>query len=416
MPKQYGTRPHRDIYYNTIQGDSGASTVDPANVPKPPANSILYTDVRSGVSNPGWKRKIANLQNATTSFTGTKSSLESNPGYMEHWFTIVSPWQVQTYWRRERKTWSHGMQLNAPSLPPLSDLTEATNVAQQKFYKSLESVMTLFSGGLNLVELQKTLHMIRNPAKSLRRKLDDYINAAKKRRRGSPTSKQGMLADLYLEHAFGWLPLLHDLDDATNYLAKRADQLEVEVIPVSGSGTVYKSGFINTSDASGSITASAELLRRDVSFSRYKGAVASRAASTKLVNMSSLGLAPRSFVPTLWEWLPWSFVADYFTNVGDVITAWSNQNVALAWGCQTTRRSRKLASMNVRFRSNVNYLVLFEPVSSSAGYTTAEAFEVKRAPISYVPLPSFSFEMPGYGKKWLNLAALAAARRSMTPF
>lgn len=416
MSSGYGSFPHREIYYNTIQGSSGPATVNPASVPKPPANTLLLTNTRSGKSLPGWKEKVKAIQNATTSFTGTRNDMEgTSPSVAEHWFTLVSPVSNQANWRREVKTWSHSMELNTPVLPPMSDLTEATNIAQTKFYRALEDHMTLFTGGINLVQLRETLQMIRNPAKALRLKVDDYINDIKKYRRGSKTVRKATLENLYLEHAFGWLPLLNDLDDAKQYLSKRADQLEVEVIPISGSGTVYKSGFINASSGSGSITSRAELLRRDISFRRYKGAIASRATGTTLINASSMGLAPRNFVPTLWDWLPWSFAIDYFTNIGDVLTAWSNQNVGLAWGCDTSRRSRKVASFNFSWSSNAAYLALFSK-SSSAGRSTAESFEIKRAPISYVPVPSIQFEMPGFGKKWLNLAALAAARRSMTPY
>jgi hypothetical protein len=415
MSKGYGSFPHREYTVNQAVGSTGAAAGNPANLPKPVYTSTLLTNTRVGVSNPGWKEKIRKGSNATTSFTGTRNDLTSDPSVSEHFFVSSGLPPTQANWWRERKYWSHNIDANVPVLPPTSDLTQATNVAQTKFYRALEDAMTLFTGGINLVQLRQTLHMIRNPAQSLRLRIDDYINDIKKYRRGSPIARQNTLSNLYLEHAYGWLPLLGDLDDAAHYLSRRSKQLETEFTKVSGSGTVYKSGFINVSSVSGSITASAELLRRDVSFSRYLGAVSSTASSTKVVNMSSLGLSPRSFVPTLWDWLPWSFVVDYFTNIGDVLTAWANQNVALAWGCQTTRRERKLFSMNYRWTPNVGYTVLFSK-SSYAGQSEAVSFEIKRAPITYVPVPSIQFEMPGFGKKWLNLAALALARKSMTPY
>lgn len=411
----YGTFPHSEPYWNTEQGSSGAGAANPGNIPKAPTSYSALSDSRSGKSNPNWKRQIAKGVNATTAFTGVLQTLESKPATTENFYIVAFPTSNPNNWRQTRKTWSHGIQLNMPTLPSISDVAEATSKAQTRFYKDLESVVTLFQGGVFLGELKETLTMIRNPARSLRRGIDGYLNDAKKRRRGSSTAKENILAGLWLEHAFGWAPLLNDLNSARTYLRRKQDQLAQALQPVSGSGLVEKSAVINTSNGVGSTTMSAELQRIDNTFVRYKGAVASRCHTSRMIEYDAMGLSARSFVPTIWELVPWSFAIDYFTNIGDVLTAWSNQTVGLAWGCETVRRKRYLFSRATRWTPNIAPPV-WQNRSSSSGWSGASHKRVDRAPISYVPVPSIQFELPGFGKKWLNLAALAASRRALTPY
>jgi len=44
---------------------------------------------------------------------------------------------------------------------------------------------------------------------------------------------------------------------------------------------------------------------------------------TPFDNWNLFGFQPSEFLPTAWELLPWSFLADYFSNIGDCLTAWS---------------------------------------------------------------------------------------------
>lgn len=412
----YGTFPHSEPYWHTEQGSSGAGAANPGNIPKAPTSFSALSDSRAGKSNPNWKRQIAKGANATTPFTGVLQTLESNPSVTEYFYIVAFPLSNPNNWRQTRKTWSHGMQTNMPTLPSISDVAEATQKAQTTFYKDLESVMTLFQGGVFLGELRETLQMIRNPARSLRRRLDDYLSDAKKRRRGSSKVKENVLAGLWLEHAFGWAPLLNDLNTARDYLDRKQEQLAQALQPVTGSGTVQKASVVNTSNAVGSTTLTAELQRVDITFVRYKGAVASRVASKRMIEYDAMGLSARSFVPTIWELVPWSFAIDYFSNIGDVLTAWANQTVGLSWGCETVRRKRYLYSRNCRQVFSFPSFPSITLRSASSGWTGASHKRVDRAPITYVPVPSIQFEIPGFGKKWLNLAALAASRRALTPY
>jgi hypothetical protein len=110
--------------------------------------------------------------------------------------------------------------------------------------------------------------------------------------------------------------------------------------------------------------------------------------------------------------MPYSFLIDYFTNVGDVLEAWSNQTVQLAWGRQTQRRSTVVESQGVFGLKDPLLVQVFEHLVIS-GKTIARNSTVSRGPLTTIPVPALQYELPGFGRKWINLSALATARRSL---
>lgn len=399
-------------YYQTSSASTGAATFT-WNYPDLSGSYALTpcSSYRDGIQNRNWKRDIARCRNATTPFTGVKQWYNVNPMSVQAWGATQSPPALASF-RKRAYLWSLGV--NAiPGLPTGSLTNTAENSAATRFNKSLESILTLFQGGTALGELRETLRMIRDPAKSLRRKLGEYLDVLKKRRRGSPTAKRKILADTWLEHSFGWLPLLSDLDDARQYLARRKKQLEREIIPVIGSAWGEEALFGFASQSAGVTVQYSEFVQKGRASVRYKGAVSSAAASGQLINASAMGLAPRNFVPTLWELLPWSFAIDYFTNIGEVLTSWANQSIDLAWGCKTIRRQSKVT---LTYQTSLFASVYFVEHFTSRGSIDTGHKRVDRSSITTPPIPKIQFEIPGMGTKWLNLAALAAGRRSMSPY
>lgn len=410
----YKAKIHIEKWYQTYTQVSGSAAANPITGPAAVQPKSL-TDSTDGINNPNWKRQVAAGKNATTPFTGVKQTLKCSPCVSQIWWLATYP-EIPSNWRRERKTWSHDVGGLFPTAPPINDLNIAKNKAQTMFYKELESALTSFQGGVFLGELRETLQMLRNPARTLRRKLDEYIGAAKKRRRGSPITKKKILADMWLEHSFGWLPLLNDLDTASKYHKDRVEKLKMELVPLQGSGVHMTSTDSGAGDYGGMYRLACRLRYINKSFARYKGAVASEAIGNHVMSLSAMGLAPRSFTPTLWELMPWSFAIDYFTNVGDVISAWANQRTRLAWLCETTRRESFIGSYGTEFAGYTSTPPKIYSSTMSDGHSEASYKIVGRASSSYCPVPSISFEIPGFGRKWLNLAALAASRRSLTPF
>lgn len=377
---------------------------------EPTAGITLRTVTKSMVGStlPGWRNIIRNGSNATTDLTASATDLSCEPLRHQLRGSTVKDSKAWDYQRKQASWWSGG--LTVPALPSASLRTKAINQAQTRFYKSLQSKTTLFDGGTFLGELGETLTMLRNPAKALRGRLDDYLSTAKKRRKGSQADQRKAVADTWLEYSFGWVPLLNDIDSAMSYLDKRAEQISKDFIQVSGSSTASETTDIFTSKAFNFMNARSNIRTTFTAYCRYKGAISVTAlGGAGNLRMKSVGLHPSNFLPTVYNLLPWSFAIDYFSNLGDVISAYSTGRIGLAWGCETIRQVSNAQLIGITTSiSGTLPTVWYQASSGGSGYSSRK--QVNRVSITYVPLPDLQFEIPGMGTKWLNLAALATAR------
>jgi hypothetical protein len=316
--------------------------------------------------------------------------------------------------RRQKAVWAPIVVI--PGLLPSPADTKAENSARVKASRRIESIVTSFSGGVFLGELRETLRMIRHPFQGLHRGVKGYLGGLKKGRRGTKAQRQKFLENWYLECSFGWLPFLHDLNDARDFLKARAKHLEQEIVPfkVAGVESEMSGPFVNGA-LSGSMSLQWNIYGNRKTIVVYAGGINSKAQSPKTWTADALGLGPRSFVPTLWELLPWSFLVDYFTNVGDVITGWSNQSVAMAWGRWTTIKLHEYAVRGMKATPSASLLTIwindFVPGESFVRIKT-----VSRRQADHISPPTFQFELPNTGMKWLNIAALLSARGRLEPF
>jgi hypothetical protein len=375
------------------------------------------TDTFFGGELPNWKAIIRAGGNATTIANGVRfyvngglSTFDSRTfGYVNG--DDNNPLNA----RRSRVVGPNSIPFG--SVPSDTDALAAINDARTKFAKSVEGALTLFSGGVFLGELREALHMIRHPAVGLRRGIGDYLknllNNSRRLRKMPRPRRQRAIQQTYLEYVFGWSPFINDLEDASQYLQRKQDQLYQELAPVRGLG---RSEWIDSDIANlyGSGFGIVRYRRRNrcIVTAVLAGAISSRASNPKLLDSSSLGVSLRSFVPTLWELLPWSFVADYFSNVGEVLTGWSNQSTHLAWGRDTVIKESLMELYDQYQQPFANTIYVdrsFSPASVATGYRS-----FSRQPISSPPVPMLRFELPGFGTKWINLAALATARRSLS--
>lgn len=362
-----------------------------------------------------WRLKIIRHQSAVTFFDATKESYRG--GYGIHYAWGYAYGSVRGFYPVSDTVTGHLVSVGKPSLPSVS--ADADFAAGQAFYKKAKSSMTAFRSYTALGELRETLSMIRNPGKALRRGLDDYVKAAKKRTRRAPRKRlDGIISDTWLEYTFGWAPLISDVKSAGDALNRRLERYAGNYTRISGRSTAWDATFNEPGTNIGEVytkrrTGSRTLKRYDV---RYYGEVRSVCPTPKSADARLFGTDWRELVPTAWELLPYSFLVDYFTNIGDVLDAWTVRDEDFAWVGKTIRKVA-IAQTTRSVPNPTDYLGLVrddKPHGQELVVSPAR-FEVKSVSRRNVDpssiLTPIRWEMPGFSTKWINMSALANGRR-----
>jgi hypothetical protein len=289
-----------------------------------------------------------------------------------------------------------------------------------KFISEARQAYTALQGGVVLGEIGETLRMIRHPAKAFRTGIDSYFADLKRHRKMWKNGKNKFLADTWLEYSFGWTPLLNDIRAASQALERiRNRSFEHQVVRATGTSQLQGSSGYKSKGIEGGHTIMGPFLEYSEAIVVYRGAVKVPIGSRATMTRQNLGFTLDDFVPTVWELIPYSFLVDYFTNVGDLLSAWSAWNIDFAWKNRTTilRRVHE-ESMNTIVNLNYNSAWYdITQVNLAPSISRTETRSVARSRHTGPLLPTFRFEIPGMTSlKWLNLAALASSRSSLTPF
>lgn len=381
---------------------------------------------------PNWRRKIARGQQATGVYAGSITELTYTPAHLfaRKWCLTAQKWAGE---------FSNGVispvtgSLGKPSAPVGS--IDATTDAQalSQYASRLRDAQGSFRGSTFVAELGDTLRQIRNPAVGIRGLLDLYHGKARKNIRKSINRdplgvrasdlserqfKQATraLSETWLEYSFGIIPLMGDAADAQKALGrlgKREPRVPVRatVENVSPPTITFTSG-----DNSLLTTIRTEVHDRLISSVSYYGAVKLRTTALYSSVIEEAGFRTRDFVPALWEWIPYSFLVDYFTNVGDVIEAACFPRSDVAWTGRTWR--------NIVERNGIRSIIT--PTNGApfgtTGHTQIREWTPQqtiwrrkvfsRAPYTGSLTPSLSIEIYGMNsvKRKLNIAALLALR------
>ncbi|DAD50001.1 maturation protein [ssRNA phage Gephyllon.1_12] len=290
-----------------------------------------------------------------------------------------------------------------------SGSTSAQNRALGDFSRRAAKAISPFSSGVFLGELREAIHMIKHPAQALFDEVKSYAYGAKKlRKRMGPRGFKKVSASLWLEAAYGWRPLVSDVKSGAEALSRCVN------------GFVPNSRIRSATTTSGTmVQAPTSVLKSyqnmswrffqsvsDEATYRVDGAVRIGPAGTLAGNLDTFGVSWDQVLPTAWELLPFSFVTDYFSNVGDVISSASIVNGRVIYAAVTSKFERKVQyagwTANTGGQDNAR-------AKLSAGPVVVKIIHHNRTPLSSV-VPSIQFECPGIGSmKWLNLGALYTA-------
>lgn len=202
-----------------------------------------------------------------------------------------------------------------------ADQDRAVGVALVNAYAKMNSA-SLMSGEI-LADLDQTVSMLRRPMKGA---IDLVARMAKSKQRHlgkTAASAQRATANTWLEYRYGWKPLLMDADTIVGGATKMAASHKKRLVARASESQELNSTKSFSADGGGTtwLKASGSCTLRN-SVQAHAGClyeVVNRTTSEQL--LAFFGLRPRDVPATLWEITPYSFVVDWFVNVGPWIQA-----------------------------------------------------------------------------------------------
>jgi hypothetical protein len=371
---------------------------------------LTMLDYRNGSSNPRWRQIIKAGGNATTSLVGQTRRVDTK---VDGFLKLTDVWGDLSI--MQEYTFS-GLFQSPEFMYTSSDFTSADNAALKLTYRRIKDQRTSFQGLIFLGELRESIRMIKSPAKALRTGISEYLDTAVKRGRKAPRkSRRKVVAETWLEYSFGWVPLVNDILDGVKAYKKHVNKTFRSRLTSRGStssSVIYAAGQRGSNANSIPYVLDKKAIQTQSVQYIVGLEYTCTGADPDVSVFERAGLVFREFVPTLWELTPYSFLVDYFTNVGDILEAGATSTSDVKWVCRTTKSIAKMftycAPDTLKTQEN-------RTVSGSPSYSATTATSVNRDG-GVLTIPRFELSLPTQPTQWLNMLALSqgvkAARQS----
>jgi len=430
LPQRYEKSQNRgmrsDITSHTLQT---YRTQPSADIQHPYRNIEWYKSSLVGVTNPFWRDEVRSGGDATTNANGV-DFFWSNPFLTAQHGIHINPPYVNSFELQSSFSEVYGYPYISPpqsQLAPVDVQTDVEDRVRRKIVEQIKSIQSSVELGQDIGELKQTIEGVIHPMRSLKEHILGYFSSLRKAkaRYRKPASLRKALSDSYLEFNFGWRPLAADIADALVGLQNRQ---HADRYPVKASAKQLFAGAIsNDSLAAASVGQEANLVATaptrttSVYSIRYKGMVRSFAVNGRFSAAQTLQLDLPNFVPTVWDLIPYSFVVDYFANIGDIISAWSLRDGSVVYLVRTVHYIHRRETNVVLAATDLagNPIYADNPDFFFSGHNAwVERHEWSRSKITQGSLvPPFRFSVPVSDKPWVNLGALISSNvSSLVPF
>lgn len=290
--------------------------------------------------------------------------------------------------------------------------TTADNQAISRLYSILQSFAQSSQAGEDLGEWKQTRDAIKRPLPQVRQlmetALNNHTNALK---RPNPRAIVSGLADTWLEWVYGWKPLANSLADAFVGIQNRDNF--VHYYPFQASGNADSNGITLEEQQTNSNTGvNVRGYSRDNAKVRYQGIWESRVDIPKKKVNDILGLNTQNIIPTIWNLIPYSFLIDYFTNVGDFMNITAVPWSGVRWCCKTVRTEclTSLSTSMIPVTVLPGTFAKILAATSTPGSLEVRDTRFTRTSVTSLPIPKFEVNFSISNGRAMNVVALLASR------
>jgi hypothetical protein len=292
------------------------------------------------------------------------------------------------------------------------------------------------NGSAVVAELGSTLRMFASPFKSIVQLTNKHINRLEKLRRGLKGSRSKKKEDwakivgsTYLEYSFGLIPLISDVKDIAETLARWEHEAE-EILPprskivsrgeTEASETVIQPNQRPNSQMSASFNVHIKK-KTNVRVQYVCGLKRSLAAdfgsNARLIQLS--GFDPSNWVPAIWEAVPWSWLVDYFSNASNVLESAFTSTAQVSWVSKTvSQRTYETRTCSNGIDFNTTLYARVSLLANPHGFGSIKLLRttVTRTDPGSLGIVPLVFEHPFEDAgKVANMIAVLLSRRTTSP-
>jgi hypothetical protein len=303
----------------------------------------------------------------------------------------------------------------------------ADNEALSRIYTRIRTERSHMNGMNFLGELRETIQLIRKPAAALTKKVNQLLTTLhkKKQRLGQvPPSRRSdewskVFSGSLLEANFGWSPLISDIraiaETAARIAVEPPKRTRITATAETSSSVIYPAnpykcmntvlGWWGTVNGSGRLSTKYTCkITVGLNWPQECALSATKGLATVF------GFTAENLIPTLYELTPFSFLADYFSNLGSVIEGATTDTSNVLWSTRVKKTQSLLEWLEVPVDPGptlaatgcINVSVTGMPGSFSQFRTT-----LAREANYPLGVPAFSLASPGENVRQLsNMVAL----------
>lgn len=370
---------------------------------------VIGTNQQTGSSNPNYKQDIARRSEAGTNYTLDRYYINKQSfGSSDSWYENTTCGGLIVPKKEESSIF---FVPNNFAFKKAYNDTANDNIAISKIRNFANKADAHTNVLVPLVELRDFHATVKGISQATSVVLTSILDLHKAVKHPSELVKY--VSDAWLTYSFGVKPMLSDASAIATSLAATLKGPIAETVR-SKSKKNWNAYTVGDSGLPGWLGMGTDKLSHQIELTNRYGvgldtAVRSSNTYSELANFNDhFALHVESFVPAIWELIPYSWLADYFANIGDVLSDRFETTPKIRYAWKSILYREKVKGITVANSSN-SYAKNF--AITKCPEWELEHVHYVRTVISSIPVRSFSFktmDVVGFNatKKVLNLVSI----------
>lgn len=374
----------------------------------------------AGVSNPKWKALREQGLEAGSAYERTVNSRvvwSNDVNWLYRWYpwnyNVNPPKRMVAQCRYSGPLPVTHLGRLVPRSPPDIDYSDEA-AATIAFLNKVRDIQSPFQILPFIGELKETINMIKHPLKRMRQYTREYRRRVllDNRRLNKANEVIGAISDHYLAWTYGVKPLIGDIKGALEAAAALLHKTPKD-IPVSVTLRRHTGGILEPPVSYYSVTGCYDTFVSGIERKtkcQIKGAIRNTLAHPLHGTLPTLGIRLEEFIPTVWELLPHSFLADYFTNIGDMLGARAVRTSDLSWYWISLKTEHRYHGLSFPSHTGADYGSV-QGLPRSACISSM-SFKRYKPPLEVRLIDDFEYGLTDNAGHWLNITSLLVSQTS----